>query len=91
MNLPMSQFSLKADLPVGFPYRFNSSISFLIDICIFTFVCTLSSFTLCFHVTLSTLIRIVHTVYGFELPSFSSIETISFNVTSIHLSRSLFL
>ena len=25
MNLPRSQFSLKADLPVGFPYRFNSS------------------------------------------------------------------
>ena len=25
MNLPRSQFSLKADLPVGFPYRLNSS------------------------------------------------------------------
>ena len=25
MNLPRSQLSLKADLPVGFPYRFNSS------------------------------------------------------------------
>ena len=24
MNLPRSPFSLKADLPVGFPYRFNS-------------------------------------------------------------------
>ena len=26
MNLPRSQFSLKADLPVGFPDRFNSSL-----------------------------------------------------------------
>ena len=24
MNLARSQFGLKADLPVGFPYRFNS-------------------------------------------------------------------
>ena len=24
MKPPRSQFSLKADLPVGFPYRFNS-------------------------------------------------------------------
>ena len=28
MNLARSQFSLKADLPVGFPYRFNSSQSY---------------------------------------------------------------
>ena len=27
MNLPRSPFSLKADLPVGFPYRFNSSFT----------------------------------------------------------------
>ena len=26
MNLPRSQFGLKTDLPVRFPYRFNSSI-----------------------------------------------------------------
>ena len=28
MNLARSQFGLKADLPVGFPYRFNSSFIF---------------------------------------------------------------
>ena len=27
MNLPRSQFSLKADLLIGFPYRFNTSFS----------------------------------------------------------------
>ena len=29
MNLPRSQWSLKADLPVGFPYRFNSSFCYV--------------------------------------------------------------
>ena len=31
MNLPRSQFSMKADLPVGFPYRFNSSLIYNVN------------------------------------------------------------
>ena len=47
LNLPWSQLSLNADLPVGFPYRFISSSFILffvfVAICVTRFLCHLSS------------------------------------------------